>query len=675
MLDKTNDYLVGRQYPDSWDPGETSDAYMTVPLIAPLVNRKAALIGGGRLAIVPELRDESPAPLIKQARSLWDMWTDLSGLKTKVHQAITDLAAFDVGVLRFSVDLTERPEIGGMITVDRIYPGQVWWSPKARNPAGPIMGSNYIGYETAIRREDLMKMYPKKARRIKELKAVQPYGRGHTDILEPTHAMFASEIGRDEAPDRGDDDFFIGISHDRTLKGQDRSDDYLLVTEYQWKTVESVEVVEGLELPQQTWHSMRSVGGLSGKDSDAIVIDDPQVLPYGMPTFVTFPGSVRTDGAYGHGILADVGDLQDIENTLMSTLIKVMAIDAKLRGVVFLDGEVLDPQQKYKIESGELPETMMINTVGTSREAQPLNSVFARFTQDTNDFSKHINTIQMVQKLMRDVVDIQSAVLGDTDVEKRVSGIALSTAQQAGVLGQETPRIFVDNAMQHVGRIAWAMIQRHWGIPMQLPEIGQAAGSFINQRIPAGRAETESVDRILDTGEFESGGKATVPNALFVVDREENEEVAISLSDDEGVDRAFAIANSFPEQFRLEYGINYIPIADLTFRLTIDAEYDQKRQQRIERLGAVFDLLGQGALSKETVLTELLAEFPGWTLDQERERLFGDQWSDIMALVLSKPDEVQNAALQVLGQFITQTEGGASGATPSATPGPTPPTV
>ena len=168
-LREVDAYIAGRQYPDNV---EEDFPYQVINIVSDFVDRMSAMIGGGRLDVLMQRRDEIYDDLVKMAKLQFDKWKEVSNFKGKNHEVIRDMVKYGVGVIHPYIDPTELIEMGGMIKLEVVYPGQIWINPLANDPYDPILGSDFIGYDTIVRRQELMERYPKSRSDIKNIEAV-----------------------------------------------------------------------------------------------------------------------------------------------------------------------------------------------------------------------------------------------------------------------------------------------------------------------------------------------------------------------------------------------------------------------------------------------------------------------------------------------------------------------
>ena len=121
-LREVDAYIAGRQYPDNV---EEDFPYQVINIVPDFVDRMSAMIGGGRLDVLMQRRDEIYDDLVKMAKLQFDKWKEVSNFKGKNHEVIRDMVKYGVRVNHPYIDPTELIEMGGIIKLEVVYPGHI----------------------------------------------------------------------------------------------------------------------------------------------------------------------------------------------------------------------------------------------------------------------------------------------------------------------------------------------------------------------------------------------------------------------------------------------------------------------------------------------------------------------------------------------------------------------
>lgn len=643
-VDVIADYLDGKQYPENYDP-EKDDQYLVLNTLPDFVDRITAMVGGGRLDVTMVKRDESVDELVKMARALFEYLKEVCTLKGQSHEGIHDVVAFGVATWRGFVDPTRIMPPGPFIGLEVVTPGQVWINPRANNPYHPLFGSEYIGYESWRPRNELMDEFPKKARYIRDVPAMDLSQLSTLSIDHPLYHATRS-IREDGAIDvEGSHGWSrAGPADTGRIADHDKEYDPLAITEYVYESIEQREVLDMI-VPVRVWKTFTVIGAIDEDDKSVIAKPDEEI-PYGLPPFVMCMAQKRAGSPWSLGLPWRILDPQDMVNVFTSDEVVQLQADSQWRETKFTRPGVFDENDKDQVLEGNPPHLIELDPKNEFPDA-PFNALLGQVDVTDIDWSKKTALRNGMLDLMRTLIGVHSPVIGDISMEKRVSGIALSTAQQAVLVAQETLRLHVDMAMTNIGRMLWALVRHYWIWPHHLPAMEGHQDYWLNQRVVATPETAAAAEQALNTKNYQDEeGRVMVPTSFHAVTGD-NEEVVLPIQEKEQI----IAAVQSPGFTSTEFGFNYMPLLDLDVKMVVDADYAQKNEKRRNDMSWAAQM-PKGVWAMETIWTEAMRDNPGWSADVERRKLFGDQIAAVLTQIAGLGDQAQAVAMQALQQAL-----------------------
>lgn len=635
----TNEYLAGRQAPSSAstiydDEGDTRDHYHIVNFMADIVDRITAMIAAGRLDFQITRKTDAVDDLVKMARIILDDWKDSAHLQGRVYESISDMVKYGVGALRMYVDPTRDIERGGFIGLESVFPGQIIISPTARDPFHPLLGSEYIIYETVHRRGQLKEMYPEHKNDIDKLGPFDMEAANADEqnplYLRTRNAGIAGIIGPSE---------YVGADD------TDPDDDLIVWSEYIHERIEMEDVLE-VRMPVRKWYRCALLGAVEA-DQNTIIVEKEEEIPTNMPPFILFTSWLRTDSAWGVGAPTRMFDLQDIFNVFISSLVKEIQIEAAWKGRKLTRAGILDEDDRAAFMNGET-DLLEIDPKGEFRDV-PLNQLWGDAGSDSStDFSKRTAVMNTIIELMRTVSGTYAPVLGDVDVEKRVSGVALNTAQQAVMIAQEAIRHHINAQMKNLGNLAWETIKFHRIVPFSIPSADGGPMYNVNARTPANEATATEIEQMQTSGKYDTPEGMMIPTSFHAVSAENDELVLPINSEQEIVD---TVDSGGYDEY--EFGFNTLSVLDFDVKVVIDSEYAQKADQR-RQLMAWAANVRPGFWSATTLMKEAKRDDPDWSIEAERAELMTDELAATVNEAAKRGPQAVQMAMQMVQQALQQ---------------------
>lgn len=666
---ETESYISGDgQIPE----GHTRDdyrasGYRIVNLESDLTDRITAMLAG-RLNVAMRAIDGSPSVLERMCMALFNELKRAIHFSGVLFEWTSDGVTFNIGVARCYYDPARMKHRGGYIGVETPHPLSIWISPYARNPYHPLLGSEYLGYETLKTRGQLKAEYPKLARKIARLPAFVSNSQ-ISDQFDPVYSLTQPFGGGDtRSTNEGNDDWTPVSSTEADGSGEPngnpRDDDRIRVLELVYEAQEMVDLGPDVQEPVMTYRTFTILGDLSGKTGDALVADPDTAVPYDLPMTVLFIYRRSKSSAYGSGgAPAGVHDLQDGFNTLYSQVMDELQEDATWKQVIFKRAGVLSEDDDYKLTNGSGPRTITLDPEREYQDNVPLNQLLMRFEDIDTDWSKKLELLQWHQAAMRTQMGVGSAVIGDEPVKPRTSGIAISSTQQATLIAQEPARQHLNAAARNLASTLWAMIKYHWILPQTI-NLDDGMTVEINTRVPVTPETTAKVEELLATPDPRGDdGRPLVPSALHV-DGPDGGEVVIPVSEKEIVQQVLSGKAGYDVQ-TAEWSFNFLPLVDIEIEMTVEGDAKEKAEQRRNAMSWAATL-PKGDISWETKMTEAMGDNERWSPALERKRLYGDDIANILTQAQALGPQAQQMLTQVIQQTIAQLQmqGGAPGTAP-----------
>ena len=635
-LREVDAYIAGRQYPDNV---EEDFPYQVINIVSDFVDRMSAMIGGGRLDVLMQRRDEIYDDLVKMAKLQFDKWKEVSNFKGKNHEVIRDMVKYGVGVIHPYIDPTELIEMGGMIKLEVVYPGQIWINPLANDPYDPILGSDFIGYDTIVRRQELMERYPKSRSDIKNIEAYSFSDDGSKKTLGQKNVAI-SGVSR-YMPTPTD---FSTRGTTQVEPSDSKEDDYITVTEFEYFRIEKNEG----GVATKVWYRCIVAGDTESEDSEqCVVLERETRIPYNSPTFVMYQYWNKSDSPWSMGVPSKIFDLQDLLNVYATSIMADTQNDSRWRNIRWTKVGLLGEDDKSQILSGKPPAIIELGD-NTNPPEGSINDLVTQLRSEDNDYQKKLGTLNLLIDMARSIVGITSSATGDVNLEKRVSGVAVDTLQRATLLPQETPRIHIDAAVTNVASLVWRMMKHHWIVPYTISDPNGEGSFYVNQRMPMNVESAQMVEGMQRTQNFNIDGNTMIPTSVNAID-ENNEETVFPISDTDGITEA--IESGMFKEF--EFGFNYLPILEIDVKCTIDAEYAQKQRQRMEAMMWANNFQ-PGIWSSERIMQEAMRDDPSFNTELENKKKFGDKIASLISEMNKAkiPAEMQDQLLNQLQQTV-----------------------
>jgi len=642
-----DDYLSGKQYPDAAD---TSDQYFVINLAADFVDRITPMIGGGRLRTVARAVDPEYTPLAKVVRVQHEAWQEMTSLKERFLEATHDMVATGLGVMRTYIDPFDMEEIGGRLGAERIYPGQVWVDPRAQDPLDPLLGSNYIGYESLWSADDLVAMYPDADVDFKNLAITAEEAlKGDTEN-DPLGGIIESMITDSGIKDADAENFDIDDA-------DFNPDNYVRVIEYQWREILEYDTPDG-PVHSRQWYRALVVGLGGDKSNRSGTVLSVDEIPYNMPTFVLMSSWMSRNSPYGQGLIGRIGDMQDLLNVLISMGAKQSMNNARFGQVFVGYASSFEPETIDALMSGDVPNFIPIK--GDSRhDNMPPSNHIDQVMAKSVDYGPLAGMIQTVVSMMEGASGVDAVTRGSVNPEKRTSGIALKQMQSVALLARDTQRAHANAAASALGRLGLAMIQYHWSGPMSISDVADGPNLYVNQRLPMSRENSMRVDNMLMNPQTPEG-HPMIPNGLRAVGGD-GEEVVLPLD----IDTAeWAREQQAMGQFsEVDYVINDISALDMHIKVEVEADYDTRLEEKRQVLGMMLQMKPD-SVSWETFFEAYVEKYPEMSVEKERERLYTDSFMKQMAELITTHPEAKEQLQGFVQQLLQGAQRGAMAGPP-----------
>lgn len=657
----TEGYLSGRgQVPDASED-DYIDLYRTVNFEKDLTNRVAAMLSGGRTDFVATDHSGGNPVMVQLARALLQSVKKSNYLSGVMFEWAYNGVAYNVGAIRTYFDPSRMIERGGFIGMEIPHPLMVWVSPFARDPYHPLLGSEYVGFETLERRGDLIRRYPEKARKLRAVPRYQfEYGEEGNDNFDPVASIVAPSVARQGKAGVAPDSWVpASVGETDAGENENRDDDLIRVTEFCYESTIDVEVGEGIpNLPVTHWRWVKMAGNtkVDAPESDACVIQEDEPVPYGLPPVVLFVYQRSLSSPYGEGgVPNDIHTLQDSYNVVFNSVINRMQEDDQWADAMIGRAGVLDERTKGSILAGQ-PQRYLEVDPEERYGMLNIDQIITRLKATDPDWSKKVAVLDRLQDIMRTVAGVNSSVIGDIDLAKRTSGVALHSSQQATLVAQEAARQHLNAAAGHLANLIWAMVKYHWIVPQKVM-LPNGTEVDINQRIPVTPETTAMVEQLLALPveqQIDEQGRPLVPTAIHIA-QPDGDEMVIPLAE-QGLARA-AIAQAGADA---EYSLNYVPMLDLELDMVVEAD-EAERSEKARGMMAWADSLTGGTWSWETKVAEAKKSDPYWSVDLERSRLFGDQIAKVLTDVKAQGGpQAQQMIMQAIVGALQQIQQGAT---------------
>lgn len=675
---ETEGYLSGeRQIPEDMNRENYRAAgYRIINLEPGLADRITAMLAG-RLNITMRAVDGSPSVIERMCVALFNELKRAIHFSGILFEWTNDGVCFNIGVARVYHDSAKMMERGGYIGIETPHPLTIWISPYARNPYHPLLGSDYIGCETVKTRGELKALYPELRRKIARLPRyeAQAGAEGQFDPLYPFTQPFGSTSGETEVDSKDSDEWRPTSGDEHRTSRAYSDDDKIRVIETTYEAHESVEIVEGISEDIAHYRTIM----IAGDKENSVVCEPDSPSPYGVPNIVLFVYRRSRSGPYGNGgAPALIHDVQDGANTVYSQLMDELQTDAAFKQIFLARVGVFQEGDKDKFTNGSGPRIIDIDPDHQYMDDRPIRgNLVERLSDPDVDWQKKLSLLDKHIELMRTVMGVTSSVIGDMNLEKRVSGIAVATNQQATLIAQEPARQHLNAAAKNLANVLWGFVRYHWIMPQKIRlDDGQVVE--INTRVPVTPETSQLVDQLLNAPNptNPATGAPLVPGALHVP-TEDGEEV-YPLSDREEVER---ILRSNPQG--AEFSFNYLPLVELDVDMNVEGDDKAKGEERRGRMTWAATL-PKGAFSWETVANEALGDDEYWSPQLERKRLYGDEIAQTIAAAQEMfgtqgAQMIQQAIQQAIQAMQQQAQAQANGQPPAqgqggqAMPPPSPP--
>lgn len=663
---ETEGYLSGdAQIPEGFSRSDyRGQGYRIVNFEPDLTDRITAMIAG-RSQLRATAVDGSPDIIDRMVIALMNEWKDSVHFPGVLFEWTHEGVAYNIGAARAYHDPTKLQRRGGFIGIEIPHPLSIWISPYARDPYHPLLGSDYVGYETLMTRDQLIARYGEKKRQIKQLPAYNSDA-VQGDEFDPIYHLTQPFRGGSESTQKGADVWTPGSAHEQTAEKEERrGSDRIRVTNVLYEAYEEVNA-EGVIDAIATWRTFTIAGDLGieavGK---AVELEPDDVVPYNRPNIVLFLYRRSLSSVYGSGgAPAAIHDLQDAFNMTFSQIISELQEDSVWKNTIFGRTGVLSPEDKDKLLGGEPPVYLELDPDQQYMDDRPINNLFDRFEDVDTDFGKKLAILDQIIQLMRLVPGVHSSVIGDTDVEKRVSGVALHTAQQATLISQESARQHLNAASRNLGELVWNMIQEYWIFPQTI-KLDNKTVIEINTRVPVTPETSQLVDLLRkqqqqgQTPRNPQTGQVLVPSGLHVDAPDGEEEIVIPLDDTEVV-QAILSGRGGLDASNAEYSFNYLPLVDAEIRMDVQGDADSRDESLRQRITWA-STVPEGKISWETLMEAVFVDDPYHSPDLERNRLYGERIGSIIVQSGELGQEQQQQLTQAVEQFILQLQQGSAG--------------
>lgn len=645
-------YISGEQYPEGY-LSEEHDPYYVVNMVADFVDRLAPMIAGGRLRTIVEITEDEFKDLEHIARIWHEMWQRDVMLRERFLEMTKDMISFGVGCLRAYVDPSEEIELGGKFKLERVYPGQIWIDPMARDPFHPLLGSPYIGYDTVVRAGDLIAQFPDKEEEILEAslddKAIAAYIKNTENstigsLLESFASRSITTGDRVSWPHKTE-----GEVYDRPV----------VLTQYEWQQTELVKLPSeiGGHQPVKTWYAALAVSKEPDAPGVVLAVDE---IPYEMPTFVLQSSWIRRNSPYGQGIVSRLGDPQDLLNVMVSMTAKAGMLTTRMGQTFVAYADKLDPAARYQLMEGDIPNLIELEDDHSGR---PPDQVIKQLDARMPDFAPIAAIMGQLVGFMENISGVHTAARGAVRPEKRTSGIAIQAMQSADIAARDNQKAHANACAMHLGMLGWKMLTVHRTEAMRIRT--PKGPTYINQRIPIGPYAGRRIDELRAMVGKRNGGPPMIPNGIRLIKGEEEEEV-MPLAPETAEEAVSRIMNG--EAVGADVVINDMVSLDVKVRILVEADYETQYQQKMEALNVALRMY-PGSIDLRTYLEALTDKFPEMDVDTILERLYGD---GLAKQIMSLPPELQQQVGMYLQNLLQQLQTGAVQPAPQAIPSPHP---
>ena len=613
-------YLSGEQYPEFQAP-TTHDPYFVINLCADLVDRLVPLIAGGRLVTHIEVQDPEYTKLGRIQERFHVAWQKAVMLREKNLEVARDMIATGLGVARGYVDPYKSIEIGGELGIERIYPSHIWIDPSARDPFDPLLGSKYIGYETAVPASFLMMEHPEFREAIAR------------DVLAPLNPS----VVRNENDPIGP--ILDSLSHTNAIPDKQPSvaSDLVRTIEFQWKDYERAEDKSWFEV----WKRSLAIGAPDGTVRQILA---SEIIPYGRPTFVLQSSSVRRNSPYGQGILSRIGDVQDLLNVIISMIMKAGMMSAKVQNVIFTYAEDLDPGARAQIARGEIPAVLVLS--GSSRKEGPIQDKVGQMRFQLQNYGAFANLLGQLIGLLEGASGVNAASRGAVSPEKRVSGVALDQLMARSEQARDTQKAHMNAAVTNLGKLGHAMAIYHWASPMVI-QGGNALPDYVNQRVPMTIEGSEVVDRL--RAQPSTIGPVLMPNAIGIETSQGDYETHPLSADN--VEWALGELGT-GQAIGADYILNDMGM-DVNLSITVEADFMERHQDKVNALMNVARIM-PGSVSWETLVSTVMEIYPDFSIEAERDKLDQDELIKQVRIITQNDPQARRQIALMLQQIAAQ---------------------
>ena len=664
---ETEKYLSGEgQIPVDHTRDTYRDAgYFIVNFLPDLTDRITAMLAGG-LDVHVRATDGSPSILERMCMALFKESQRQIHFPGVLFEWTHEGVAFNIGVARVYHDSSRLQRRGGWIGVETPHPLSIWISPYARDPYHPLLGSDYIGYETLFTREKLKADYPELSRRIAKLDKFQD---AEVSSFDPVSSLTQSSGSVDDTV-AGDDEWVPSGEDGGQPEDMAKDDERIRVTTVTYEDHEIVELEPGVTESIAVWKTFTVAGEVSrGK---AIVVKEDAPVPYNLPNIVLFIYRRALSSSYGTGgAPASVFDLQDSFNAVYSQVLDQVQVDSVFKQVVFERAGALSNEDKNKLLKGSGPRLLTVDPAKEYMDDTPSDRLLWRFEDMDTDSGKNLRLLDTIISLMRLVPGVHSSVVGDVDVEKRLSGIALHATQQATLIAQEPARQHLNASARNLGKLLWEAIRYYWILP-QTVALDDGTTVEVNTRVPVNEQTSELVDQLMQSPDPRGeNGQPRVPTGLHLPSPD-GDEIVIPLREKALVAAILKGETEYSIE-GAEYSFNFLPLVELEIEMDVsgDAKERGDRQRAAMQWAAT---LPKGTFSWETIYNQVFEGDPHASPQLERQRLYGDEIAQIITQVQELGPEAQQTLTETIKNVILQIQQGQT-QEPGQVSGPVPPTA
>jgi len=633
------DYLAGRQSPNL--PDDAEKQYFVINVVKGVITRLAAMLAEGMYRSVVESKDHKETPVTAALKDILEALQERNFFEAQIFDLGKDMLECGFAGIRCSIDTLDDPDLPP-ITLERMIPGSFMISPFSNKPYDRLLGSPYIIHDYLRSRGDLIAMYPDSKAGINKLKGLRGGGMGEFQYsgVGTDESMLSDDILRAES----------NVTQPRALDSIDpNSDDLIRFRDFTWS-----EVKRGNDgVRRKKWYyASFALDPSYGVEGDVhTVILAYGAYKYALPPYVLMTSGMTKDSPYGQPPLCTLLDIQDATNLMLSIILSVMASVAKIGRLIFVDGNVIGPDEREIIESGGSVVTVDVK----KGQLQNVGDAFKTANVTIPNFGEFTTMLQSMMMINKDISGVNDAVTGNVPGTSRLSTNSINSLQNATLLAQRRSRINMDFVATEVGRMMLDMVKEHWVMPFSTMDVGGRIGLPVNEMLPP-----QIAGPILD--ELMTNGGPEMPNSLRIFPKSEGDEEAdmesipVDYENTEAVEQLIREISADPMlgPEAMSIGVNDITVADVNVKITIEREYKEKQADRMQMLQIAAQLEQSTAVPRE--IKEQMMWGDEQFYDKEKwDRLrFSDGFmAELAQLVAQIPEEQRQQFNQAIAGAIT----------------------